>query len=214
MLEATSREKVLKKVRKALIHKSNIDAVDVDNESEIYTNTEESLEITFAQKFSALNGSFIFCVDEKDFIQNLHALLKEREWTNIFCFEKKAQNALIKGQIDFSKDIANIKAVDIGITLCEALIARTGSVLLSSKQLSGRRLPLYSNVHIVMAYTSQLVYQIKDALKIIASKYGEALPSMIANISGPSRTADIEKTLVQGAHGPKELFVFLIDDAS
>jgi L-lactate dehydrogenase complex protein LldG len=30
-------------------------------------------------------------------------------------------------------------------------------------------------------------------------------------ISGPSRTADIEKTLVQGAHGPKELFLFLVE---
>lgn len=36
---------------------------------------------------------------------------------------------------------------------------------------------------------------------------------MISLISGPSRTADIEKTLVMGAHGPKELYVFLIDDA-
>ena len=35
---------------------------------------------------------------------------------------------------------------------------------------------------------------------------------MISTITGPSRTSDIEKTLVQGAHGPKEVFVFLIDD--
>ncbi|MEI7965949.1 MAG: LUD domain-containing protein [Chitinophagaceae bacterium] len=43
-------------------------------------------------------------------------------------------------------------------------------------------------------------------------KYGKDLPSMITTISGPSKTADIEKTLVQGAHGPKEIIVFLIDD--
>ena len=43
-------------------------------------------------------------------------------------------------------------------------------------------------------------------------KYPDNYPSMISLITGPSRTADIEKTLVMGAHGPKELYVFLIED--
>lgn len=38
------------------------------------------------------------------------------------------------------------------------------------------------------------------------------MPSMVTLITGPSRTADIEKTLVMGAHGPKELYVFLLED--
>jgi len=43
-------------------------------------------------------------------------------------------------------------------------------------------------------------------------KYGGNFPSQMTVITGPSRTADIEKTLVMGAHGPKELYVFMIDD--
>ena len=43
-------------------------------------------------------------------------------------------------------------------------------------------------------------------------RYASDLPSQISIISGPSRTADIEKTLVMGAHGPKELYVFFVDD--
>jgi L-lactate dehydrogenase complex protein LldG len=43
-------------------------------------------------------------------------------------------------------------------------------------------------------------------------KYGTDIPSMITFASGPSRTADIEKTLVVGVHGPKEVFVFLVDE--
>lgn len=212
MQDATSKEKVLKKVRKALIHKSNLDVVDVDNESEIYVGSGEPLEFTFAQNFSALNGKFIFCENDQDFVHNLSSLVKENQWTNIFCFEKAIHRFLQKGEVPFSENSSNINAVDIGITFCEILIARTGSVLISSKQASGRRLPMYANIHIVVAYTSQLVYNIKDGLKMISAKYGDQIPSMIANISGPSRTADIEKTLVQGAHGPKEIFVFLIDD--
>ncbi len=119
---------------------------------------------------------------------------------------------LNKGNIKFSDKEADLLATDIGLTLCECLIARTGSVMITSKQASGRRLPIYANEHIVVAYTSQLVPDIKDGLKLIREKYNNQLPSMISTISGPSRTADIEKTLVQGAHGPKEIYVFLIDD--
>ena len=64
-----------------------------------------------------------------------------------------------------------------------------------------------------MAYTSQLVPELKDALSLIKSKYNDQLPSMIASLNGPSRTADIEKTLVTPAHGPRDIFVFVIDDA-
>ena len=52
---------------------------------------------------------------------------------------------------------------------------------------------------------------LKDGFKRLKNKYGQNLPSMVCNITGPSRTADIEKTLVLGAHGPKELIVFLIE---
>jgi L-lactate dehydrogenase complex protein LldG len=51
-------------------------------------------------------------------------------------------------------------------------------------------------------------------LRLIRKKYEDGFPSLISFITGPSRTADIEKTLVMGAHGPKELYVFLIEDKS
>jgi L-lactate dehydrogenase complex protein LldG len=64
----------------------------------------------------------------------------------------------------------------------------------------------------VIAYTSQLVLDLKDGFKLLKEKYPENMPSMVSNITGPSRTADIEKTLVLGAHGPKELYVFLLEN--
>jgi L-lactate dehydrogenase complex protein LldG len=66
----------------------------------------------------------------------------------------------------------------------------------------------------VIARTGQLVMDLKDGFQLLKSKYGQNIPSLISTITGPSRTADIEKTLVLGAHGPKELFVFLVDDFS
>lgn len=212
MTDVTSREKVLKKIRKALTTKSTQEIGDVDKDSEIFTSSEEPLEIQFAQNFSALNGKFIFCENEAEFIENFEFFIKDNNWKNVFCLEQSIKDILNKGNIKFSDKEEDFMSTDIGVTLCECLIARTGSILITSKQASGRRLPIYSNYHIVIAFTSQLVSNIKDGLKFIRDKYGSAVPSMITAISGPSKTADIEKTLVQGAHGPKEVFVFLIDD--
>jgi L-lactate dehydrogenase complex protein LldG len=96
-----------------------------------------------------------------------------------------------------------------GITGCEFLVARTGSVVISSALPSGRQMNVFPPIHIVLAHVSQLVDYPEDAFVAIQNKYGEDLPSIISTITGPSRTADIEKTLVLGAHGPKEFIVFL-----
>jgi len=212
MQDTTSKEKILKKIRKALIQRSVQEIGDVDKDSEIFVTSDEPLEIQFAQNFSATNGKFVFCENEAEFIESFDFLAKDNEWENIFCLEPEIKTILAKGNIKFSDREEDLLKTDIGLTLCECLIARTGSVMVSSKQASGRRVPIYSNFHIVVAYTSQIVNNIRDGLKFIREKYNSQLPSMISTITGPSRTADIEKTLVQGAHGPREMFVFLIDD--
>ena len=83
----TSKEKILKKIRKALIHKSPLEIGDVDKESEIFSSSEEPLEIQFAQNFSALNGKFVFCENEEEFIESFDFIAKDNEWENIFCLE-------------------------------------------------------------------------------------------------------------------------------
>ena len=82
---------------------------------------------------------------------------------------------------------------------------------MSAAQESGRTTSVYAPIHICIAFTNQLVYDIKDALQLIKDKYGTSLPSLITFATGPSRTADIEKTLVVGVHGPKEVYLFLVE---
>jgi L-lactate dehydrogenase complex protein LldG len=107
-----------------------------------------------------------------------------------------------------SKELAECEAA---ITSCELLVARTGSIVMSAAGDSGRAVSVYAPVHICIAYTSQLVYDIKDGLQKLKEKYQSQMPSLITFATGPSRTADIEKTLVVGVHGPKEVYVFLVD---
>jgi L-lactate dehydrogenase complex protein LldG len=70
---------------------------------------------------------------------------------------------------------------------------------------------VFPDTHIVLGYTSQLVPDIEEGLSLIQKKYGPRIPSMISMITGPSRTADIEKTLVMGMHGPRELILLLVE---
>jgi len=70
--------------------------------------------------------------------------------------------------------------------------------MISSAQISGRRLNVFPETHIVIAHKSQLTDFLDQAIENLQIKYKNKLPSLISNITGPSRTADIEKTLVNG----------------
>jgi L-lactate dehydrogenase complex protein LldG len=93
-------------------------------------------------------------------------------------------------------------------TLAEALVAQTGSIFVSSA-CGGRGATVVAPVHIVFAMTDQLVPDLKTALTNAARNGILANNSYACMISGSSRTADIEKILVQGAHGPIRLTVIL-----
>lgn len=210
MKETTSKEKMLKKIRKALLEKRDNPYPNLE-EAPLYEDYDDFLEVLFAEQLSLVAGKFIFCEDEIQFIENLLLLADEKNWRRIYCWEKPLQETLSLYEFPFYSTDTDFMQAEVGITLCESLIARNGSVLLSNGSAAGRRLSIYPHHHIVIAYTSQLVLDLKDAFKSLKNKYGEKLPSMISAVTGPSRTADIEKTLVLGAHGPKELIVFLLE---
>jgi len=168
------------------------------------------LEIAFAKQLALCDGKFIFCENTSSFLTNLKAVVQENGWKNIHTLEDSIQELLKEGGIPFTSEESEMEQMEAGITNCEFLVARSGSIILSSKQLSGRRMAVFPPVHIVVAYSNQLVMHVKEALSGMKERY-DKLPSLITTITGPSRTADIEKTLILGAHGPKELYVFLLD---
>ncbi|HEY1010526.1 MAG: LutC/YkgG family protein [Daejeonella sp.] len=210
MNETTSKERMLKKVRKALLEKRDNPYPNLEDSS-LYEDYAGHIDLLFAEQLTAVAGNFIFCEDDIQLIENLLHLADEKNWRKIYCWEPRLQKLLEMYEYPFYSTETDFLNAEVGITTCEALIARNGSVLVSNSGHAGRRLSIYPNVHIVIAYTSQLVLDIKDGLKLLKEKYPNGLPTMISNITGPSRTADIEKTLVLGAHGPKELYVFLLE---
>ncbi len=186
--------------------------MDIDLNSNVFHDFEEDKDVVFARQFIDKGGKFIYCENEKSFIENLRAVKKERGWEQFFVLDERIQTLLDSGGVQYNKNDQAFESLKIGITRCEFLISRFGSVMVSSALNSGRRLFVYPEVHIVLAYTSQVVPDLKDALRGMRHKYPRSFPSQVTVITGPSRTADIEKTLVMGAHGPRELFLFLIED--
>jgi len=106
---------------------------------------------------------------------------------------------------DGGYDVQEMEACDAGITACDALVAQTGSVLVTSRSAGGRALSVLPPHHVVLARREQLVADLPAAFALLQKKYASDFPSMISFITGPSRTGDIERILVLGAHGPKKL---------
>jgi L-lactate dehydrogenase complex protein LldG len=210
--ETTTKEKILTNIRNALIYKSENPFNRVNFKDSIYHDLEDDKEVVFASKLLDNNGKFVYCENEQSALSILQSLMQEKGWDSIFTPDDELVKLLSTGNITTEQDENKFLNVKAGITRCDFLIARFGSVMVSSALSAGRRMFVFPESHIVFAYASQVVTELKEALKGIKEKYKNNFPSQVTVITGPSRTADIEKTLVMGAHGPKELYVFMIDD--
>jgi L-lactate dehydrogenase complex protein LldG len=175
----------------------------------VYPPSQQELEVEFAEQFNQLQGKFIYCQDMGEFHQMWKSLLHMQKWERVYCIDEGLRSVLGES---FSGTCIHpeLSSCDASVTACEMLVARTGSIVLSAAASQGRTTSVYAPIHICVAFTRQLVYDVKDGLNQLKSKYAEKLPSLITFATGPSRTADIEKTLVVGVHGPKEVYCILI----
>ncbi len=95
-----------------------------------------------------------------------------------------------------------------GLSRCEALVAMTGSLLFSSR-CGGRAVSVLPPCHIVVAHRSQLTVDVEEALQRLQAEGVIGSLSYIGLVTGPSRTADIERIVVMGAHGPMRLILIV-----
>lgn len=207
---SASKENILKKIRKALTESTPLPFPGSEGTSSVFQPSQQELELEFAERFSSLLGKFVYCSGPEEFALQLEAISIHQRWENIYLREE-ALLPLLPAALKNKPRYKDLAMADAAITSCEALIARTGSIMMTSAQQSGRTTSVYAAVHICIAYSDQLVYDVKDGLKLIREKHGGRLPSLVTFATGPSRTADIEKTLVVGVHGPKEVYIFLIE---
>lgn len=205
-----SKSNILNRIRKALEKPVPLPFPQLDRDAKLYPAPEDDLTVLFAEHFTSLMGKFLFCLNERELVQQFMLVATQQNWAEIYCAEPAIIDMFQRNGFDHFTN-RSIAECDVAITTCEYLVARTGSMVLSSAKEEGRTASVYAPVHVCVAATQQVVYDVADALELMKQKYGMNIPSMISFATGPSRTADIEKTLVVGVHGPKEVYCFLAD---
>jgi L-lactate dehydrogenase complex protein LldG len=213
MKVSSAKENILKKIRQALSQSTPIPFPQSEGNHSVFQPSRQELEVEFAEQFSKLLGKFVFCIDHRELANQLNTLISHRGWKKVYCREEKLKATLREYQFSSFAEV-ELGECEAAITGCELLIARTGSIVLSTGAANpsgGRTVSVYAPVHICIAYTDQLVYDIRDGLVVLKERYQNHFPSLVTFATGPSRTADIEKTLVVGVHGPREVYLFLVD---
>ena len=205
-----AKSNILNRIKKALEKPVPLPFPQSDKAEELYPAPQDDLTVLFAEHFTSLMGKFQFCVNEQELVKQFAQIAAQQNWTHIYCAEPLIREIFIRNGFDHFTE-RSLADSDVAITTCEFLVSRTGSMVLSSAKEEGRTASVYAPVHVCIASTDQVVYDVGDALDLMKQKYGLQLPSMISFATGPSRTADIEKTLVVGVHGPKEVYCFLAD---
>jgi L-lactate dehydrogenase complex protein LldF len=161
----------------------------------------------FSRELEELGGR-VYRVSAENLTKTLIAHLKERNLDAALIWEKvppldDAQLTLSGLSLARNAD-PMIKA---GITGAAAVIAETGTLVISSGQGQPLSTSLFPEIHIAVIKSSQIVWSLEEALQMDAVRDA----SSTALITGPSRTADIEMTLTIGVHGPRELIVYIVE---
>lgn len=176
---------------------------------------QEQIEL-FRQNAENLKAEFRVCADLNEAAQFVQTLVASNGWRKA-AFHKGELTSAVASRLDLTKvatdngyALNDLENCDVGLTECEALVAQTGSVLVSARNSGGRALSVLPPHHIVLARRSQIVPDLTVALQRAGEKFGDKFPSILSFITGPSRTGDIERILVLGAHGPKKLTILLV----
>jgi L-lactate dehydrogenase complex protein LldG len=176
---------------------------------------EERLAL-FEKNAAALKADFFPVRDREELGRRLGELRDREGWKKIGAHNGELTNfavgelALPLCRTDPGYEVADLENCSAGITECDALVAQTGSVLVTSRSAGGRALSVLPPHHVVLARREQLLADLPGAFAFLKQKYSSNYPSFISLITGPSRTGDIERILVLGAHGPKKLTIFCL----
>lgn len=207
----SSKQNILARLKAAQEKRGEIEENIPDFTSPIYHPVSYTPASDFKTNLEMIGGQVILCSSKDELKTHLSLICREKNQESVFCTDPKLVD-LLNDSVTIHSGEEEFAGLNIGISRCEFLVAHLGSVVISSAQISGRRLNVFPETHIVVADTTQMTNYLDEALEKLQKKYKNELPSLISTITGPSRTADIEKTLVMGMHGPKSLIVLISEE--
>lgn len=179
---------------------------------QVGNSVDEQLAL-FAKNAADLKAEFLLLNSVEEARAAIVTLRDRENWKRVAGHSGDLTNAVCPPlnlpmlRTDRAYDATELEKCDAGISECDAIIAQTGSVLVTNRSAGGRALSVLPPHHIVLARRDQLVADLPASFALLKKKYAADWPSMISFITGPSRTGDIERILVLGAHGPKKLTI-------
>lgn len=210
MNNLSPKEDILKRIKAGLRQPVAMPFPDAVQPAEIFHQHNEPLAVQFDKEFSRLLGHLAYCLPG-EINGRINQFIETYKWQSVYVSPGLPETFPELNSLDITNHADPIEA-QVVITECECLIAETGSAVLSAKASHGRSIPIYAPAHIIIATERQLVAGLPDAITFLKMKYDGNWPSMVCFSSGPSRTGDIEKTLVVGVHGPRDVIVILVKD--
>jgi len=216
---------ILEKVKKySKPIESNKTEITFINES-IRSKSNEDLLALFDTELLKVGGKTLFCKSDKDCLSRIKEIIEIENGKSIALsplIEANLRDEIIKlfqnGNFFLTntcKSVDDLKeklsTSDIGISVADYLIAETGTIGILSKTEEGRLLSILTPVNIIIAKKGNILPDMGSFLRILNEKISnqKAFSASIL-ITGPSRTADIEKILIIGVHGPKELYILIV----
>jgi L-lactate dehydrogenase complex protein LldG len=207
-----SREVILNRIRAGLQMPVNVPQHEEEPARPFFAPIENPLE-RFQQECKANLMELTLTSDAAASAKQLANILDTLPPGEIFVQDESSLRNLVQAagvtrEIRWSSQGGPREVSQATISLAEALVAQTGSIFVSAA-CGGRGVSVVAPCHIVFATTKQLLPDLKTALSNASRNGVLENNSFACMISGSSRTADIEKILVQGAHGPIRLAVIL-----
>jgi L-lactate utilization protein LutC len=209
MKETTPKEKVLKRLRSALIYKNQPPHLPAEKP----VNKSSENDILFAENFVSNGGGFVFSESMFQLGEDLYNLIRQNKWKNIYFSDddlltliedEMAINAIKKGRFFENKPL------DAAICLADVLIAENGSVLISSHKDLGINFTSLPENLIVIASVEQIVPEWKSAIKQISEIYSSKNTVGMLHVYGGKRKTLHSKQLATG----RNLFLLLIENIS
>lgn len=184
-----------------------IESIPIDNFKVEKPNIP--LDEKFAENFTNTGGKFIHCLNQQEVLETIKEIISENDWDGALSFDQNI-NELLK-EIDIThSDKSGTNSVFF--TACEALIANDGSILVSSNQLKGRKLPNLPYDFIIIARIEDIISNRSDGLGSLTLRYGKDIPSGITTIKGPKTVTGTNNILDSGSiNTSKNIYLLLAE---
>jgi L-lactate utilization protein LutC len=180
----------------------------VQQKSSFAPKAKEPVDLAFVKRFTDSGGKFLYCENADEIYDYLAKIAEEANISRVYCKDASLQSVLAKANLPYSTE--DYKESEAFCCACEYLISFVGGIMISENQTKGVKLDQLPEVFITVAYTSQIVENLRAGLTGIRQKY-QTIPGQITTIKGPRDTEGLD---LAGATSTcqKNIYLILVED--